>query len=132
MPALRGFALLLVFQLAGELVTHALGWLVPGPVAGLVLLFLALAWPALREPVEAAAQVLLGHLSLLFVPVGTGIVLHGGLLASHGLQLLGVLLASTLLGLAVTALLLRALLGRDGSPGEPAAAPATAGGAGDA
>ena len=47
---LRGLALLLVFQLAGEVLTHLLALPVPGPVVGMVLLLLAL---ELRLPKSA-------------------------------------------------------------------------------
>jgi holin-like protein len=42
---LRGLALLLLFQAAGEGLTHAFSLPFPGPVVGLVLLLPALAWP---------------------------------------------------------------------------------------
>jgi holin-like protein len=60
--------------------------------------------------IAAASDVLLGHLSLLFVPVGVGVVTHLDALAAHGLALAAVLLLSTWIGLAVTALVLRVLL----------------------
>jgi holin-like protein len=109
MSALRGLALLLLLQAAGEALTHALSLPVPGPVVGMVLLLVALQWPPLREPIAAAAQRLLEHLSLLFVPVGVGVITHLGLVAQHGLQLAGVIVLSTWLGLAATAWVLRAL-----------------------
>ena len=108
--ALRGLALLLLFQAAGELITHALALPFPGPVIGLVLLLPALRWAALREPIEAAAELLLAHLSLLFVPVGVGVITHLDLVSRYGLKLLVVIVLSTWIGMAVTALLLRALL----------------------
>ena len=74
----------------------------------LVLALLALRWG--RAPIAAASDVLLGHLSLLFVPVGVGVVTHLDALAAHGVALVAVLLVSTWVGLAVTALVLRALL----------------------
>ena len=39
---LRGLAVLLVFQLAGEVLTHLFALPLPGPVVGMVLLLLAL------------------------------------------------------------------------------------------
>ena len=109
-PALGGFALLLACQLAGELLARSLRLPLPGPVLGiaLVLALLALRWG--RAPIAAASDVLLGHLSLLFVPVGVGVVTHLDALAAHGLALSAVLLLSTWIGLAVTALVLRVLL----------------------
>jgi holin-like protein len=110
--ALRGLAVLLLLQAAGESLAHAFALPIPGPVLGLILLIPALQWPPLREPVGAAADFLLGHLSLLFVPVGVGVIVHLDLVARYGLQLLGVIVVSTWIGMAVTAAVLRAMLRR--------------------
>ena len=118
MIALRGLALLLLFQAAGELVVRVLALPFPGPVVGLVLLLAGLRASALRAPVQAAAELLLAHLSLLFVPVGVGVVTHLELVTRHGAQLAAVVVLSTWIGMAVTALLLRGLLGR-GAREEP-------------
>lgn len=108
MNALRGLAVLLLLQAAGEALGHALALPFPGPVIGLALLLPALQWPPLREPVQAVAELLLEHLSLLFVPVGVGVVTHLALLSRYGLQLVVVIVVSTWIGMAVTALVLRA------------------------
>jgi putative effector of murein hydrolase LrgA (UPF0299 family) len=110
MNALRGFAWLLVLQSAGELLAHALSLPFPGPVVGLVLLLAALNVEAVRTPVAACADFLLAHLSLLFVPVGVGVMTHLGLLGEYGGRLLLVIALSTWIGLAVSALVLRALM----------------------
>ena len=86
---------------------------VPGPVIGMALLFAALALrggpaPALRE----TCQNLLQHLSLLFVPAGVGVMLHFGRIGGEWLPLAASLVGSTLLAIAVTALVLRALMRR--------------------
>jgi len=112
MTALRGLALLLLFQAAGEALVLLLKLPFPGPVVGLVLLLAGLRWNAVRAPVQAAAELLLAHLSLLFVPVGVGVVTHLELVTRHGAQLAAVIVLSTWIGMAVTALLLRALLRR--------------------
>lgn len=113
MDALRGFTLLLLCQSAGEALARLAHWPVPGPVLGLVLLVGLLQWPAVRVPVEAAAQPLLGHLSLLFVPVGVGVIGHLGLVGQYGVQMLVALVLSTWVGLLVAAWVLRALLRRE-------------------
>ena len=107
---LTGLAWLLACQSAGELLARAVPIGLPGPVIGMLILMVALAWPPLREPVGAAADVLLAHLSLLFVPVGVGVMTHLGLVSQHGARLAVVLVLSTWIGMAVTALVLRALL----------------------
>ena len=101
MDALRGFTLLLLCQSAGEALARLAHWPLPGPVL------------AVRVPVEAAAQPLLGHLSLLFVPVGVGVIGHLGLVGQYGVQMLVALVLSTWVGLLVAAWVLRALLRRE-------------------
>ena len=74
---LRGWAVLLAFQLAGESLTRLAGWPVPGPVVGMALLLVVLeVAPAAAEGVGPVATGLLSHLSLLFVPAGVGVMLH--------------------------------------------------------
>jgi holin-like protein len=109
MTALRGFTVLLLCQTLGELAARGFGLPLPGPVLGMLLLLAALAWPALRAPVQAAAEALLAHLSLLFVPIGVGVVSHLGVLGHHAPAIAAALVVSTWIGLAVSALVLRAL-----------------------
>ncbi|OYU98324.1 MAG: CidA/LrgA family protein [Burkholderiales bacterium PBB5] len=123
---LHGLALLLLCQSAGEAVARGLlqglGLPLPGPVLGMLALVAVLAWqqrrPAVAQAVGSAADGLLAHLSLLFVPVGVGVMTHFALIARHGPRMAVALVLSTLLGLAVTAWVLRALL----PPPAPAAA----------
>ena len=100
--------LLLGCQLAGELLARSLGLPLPGPVLGMVLLFTLLllrgaAWhehaPARLQTLDQAADFLLRHLSLLFVPAGVGVMQHWGLLQAHLLPLLLTLVVSTLLAM---------------------------------
>jgi putative effector of murein hydrolase LrgA (UPF0299 family) len=73
----------------------------------MLLLFPALlVFPALQERIEDTANELLRHLSVLFVPAGVGIVVTASTGAGHWLALVLGLMVSTLLTLAVTALVL--------------------------
>lgn len=103
---------LLVCQLAGEVLSRALGLPVPGPVVGMVLLFVAL---LLRgrdapAPLGATADGLLNNLGLLFVPAGVGVVLHLPLLARDWAPLSLAVLAGTLAAIAATGRIAQALL----------------------
>lgn len=112
---------LLLFQLAGEVVARGLDLPVPGPVLGMLFLFLALAWRGdAGAELQKTSQGLLQHLSLLFVPAGTGIVVHLHRVADEWLPLLLSLLVSTAATLAVTALVMRLTLGRSRGQGEAA------------
>lgn len=104
---LVGFAWLLTLQTAGELIARGLSLPIPGPVVGLLLLLAALRSARVRESVGISADFLLAHLSLLFVPVAVGVMAYLPLLREYGLRLLLVLVVSTWIGVAVTALVLR-------------------------
>lgn len=109
MQGLRGLAWLLLLQSIGELLSRGLSLPFPGPVIGMMLLLVALRWPLVREPVAACADFLLAHLSLLFVPVGVGVMTHLSLVSQYGGRMLLVIVLSTLIGLAVTVLTLHLL-----------------------
>jgi putative effector of murein hydrolase LrgA (UPF0299 family) len=112
MNGLRGLAWLLALQSVGELLARGLSLPFPGPVIGMLLLLIALQAPSVREPVAVCAQFLLSHLSLLFVPVGVGVMTHLGLVSQYGVRMLVVVVLSTWMGLAVTVVVLRLLRGK--------------------
>lgn len=107
MGLISGLTLLLFFQLLGEIIARSLDWPIPGPVIGMVLLFIMLVMR--RGPgdtLQSSSQHLLQHLSLLFIPAGTGIMVHFDLVKDEWLPLLVALFVSTLLSLVVTALVM--------------------------
>lgn len=102
---LYAFAAMLSCQLAGEVFVRALALAVPGPVVGMILLAALMVLKApLPSELGDTADGLLQHLSLLFVPAGVGVVQHLDRLGSEGVRLLAVVVLSTAITLAVTAL----------------------------
>ena len=96
--------LLLCCQLVGELIVLASGLPLPGPVLGMVILFVGLlARGGVPDDLQALAGGLLRHLSLLFVPAGVGVMLHLALIADEWLAITLSLVLSTALTVAVTA-----------------------------
>ena len=110
MPVIGAFTLLLVYQTFGEVIVQLAGLPVPGPVIGMLGLFATLCYrgaaPAwLRDP----CQQLLSHLSLLFVPAGVGVMLHFQRIGAEWFAISLALVASTVITIGVTALVLEAL-----------------------
>ena len=110
MNGLCGLAWLLVFQSIGEVLSRGLSLPLPGPVLGLILLLGALYVRTVREPVAECASFMLAHLSLLFIPVGVGVMTHLALLGQYGGRMLFVVVLSTWIGLAVTVLVLHGFM----------------------
>jgi len=134
---LGAITLLLVCQLAGEAIQMATGVPVAGPVIGMALLFAGLVLrrrlrtgddgPETPAALDETAHGLLNHLSLLFVPAGVGVVLYLPLVADEWLAISVSLIASTLITIALTAVLMTWLArltgaagpGADGESGAP-------------
>lgn len=105
-----GLALLWSFAALGEALTRALYLPLPGPVAGMLLLWLALGVGAVRlHWLQGAADSLLSILGLLFVPATVGVINYFSAGAAWGLWLL-VMTAGLLLGAGTAGLLANRLL----------------------
>jgi holin-like protein len=109
---IASLSLILLCQLAGEVLVRAVGLPMPGPVVGLLFLLLLLlardrfavlaCGPLQGDGVEHASRGLLANLSLLFVPAGVGVVQKLDLVAAHGIAILAVLAISVVVTLLVT------------------------------
>jgi len=96
---------ILALQLTGEALQKYFNLTIPGPVIGLMLMLLALmmtnlkifniATP-LRINIINTSEKLLSYLSLLFVPIGVGVIMHLQLLEMQLLRILVVILAGTM------------------------------------
>lgn len=116
---LRFVTVLLACQLAGEAVVRTTGVPVPGPVLGMVLLFAGLLVKgSVPDGLQQTATGVLGHLSLLFVPAGVGVMAHLSLLEAEWDALLAALIGSTVATIAVTALVMKAFQCFGKQPGE--------------
>jgi holin-like protein len=104
MKFLNGITLLLAYQLVGEVAVRLIGLPVPGPVLGMLMLFITLLIRGYApESVSSASSALLSHLSLLFVPAGVGMMVHFDRIASEWMPITLVLFFSTLITMVATA-----------------------------
>lgn len=114
--------LLLVCQLIGESLAVVLAIPLPGPLIGMAVLFVivfaadALGARGVVDGTTEAADALLRHLSLLFVPAGVGVVLHLALIREEWLSITLALVGSAVLTTLVTGWVMQRL-----GPAEPPA-----------
>jgi putative effector of murein hydrolase LrgA (UPF0299 family) len=105
---LEMLAILLIFQLIGELTVVALELPLPGPVIGMALLFVGLIiYGHVPQQLGDVSRGLLDQLSLLFVPAGVGVMTHLNLLGQQWLPLSASLIISTIVTLALTGWLMQ-------------------------
>ena len=110
---IKGLSILLLFQCAGELIRHYTQVVLPGPVIGMFLLFIALCLRGrVSSSLQKASQNLIGMMTLLFVPATTGLFFLSSQIMSQWLAISVALVAGTILSLIFNALLMRKLVGR--------------------
>ena len=105
---------ILVLQLIGEVLQKYFDLAIPGPVIGLMLMLLTLMMTnskklnvlaSLRTEIINTSEKLLRYLSLLFVPIGVGVVMHLQLLEMQLLRLLLVIVLGTMSTMIFTSLI---------------------------
>ena len=113
---IAAFAGIFLCQLVGELLARAFNLPLPGPVLGMGLLFAVLLIRggrtthkgsrshAIPVSLAAAADGLLGNLSLLFVPAAVGVMRYFDLLRANAVTIGVAVALSTIVAMAATAL----------------------------
>ena len=106
-------------QLIGELFVTATGLPVPGPVVGMVVLFVGLLVKgSMPEDLGRIGDALIQKLSLLFIPAGVGVMLHVKLIGRDWLPISAALVLSTVLTIALTAVMMAWLKPKNGTEAE--------------
>lgn len=96
------FLLWAVYQVSTYIVS-LIEFPLPASVLGMILLYLLLRIGIVKlQYVEVAASFLLKHLSLFFVPFAVGLMNYGGLIKASGIQLILMIIGSTIIGLLIT------------------------------
>jgi holin-like protein len=112
---LRSIFVIFFFQLLGEFLKKFFEMRIPGPVIGLILLLITLiflkkfkktAIVNLKADVINTSNYILSYLSLLFVPIGVGVVMHLSYLENNLFRVLIIVFISTILTIGGTAFLM--------------------------
>jgi holin-like protein len=107
---LAGLALLVFLNHLGEWLVHVLRAPVPGSVVGMLLLTVLLETKVVPiEPVRPAAELLVRHLALLYVPAGVAVMMYVSVMRHDLAAITGAGLASLLAVLAVVGLVVQRL-----------------------
>ena len=87
---------------------RAVHGVIPGPVIGMMLLFAFLVWRKHIAPsIAMAADSLLAHLAIFFIPAAVGVMLYVGTLIEAGAAWLLAIILSTVGAMTVTALIMK-------------------------
>ena len=107
---IQGLAWLLLFQGLGELISRGFGWIVPGPVVGMVLLFLYLSVMPTPKSMQVVSETLIKNLGVMFLPPAAGLYFLPPEVTSQWPALVGALVIGTAISLTICALVLKWLV----------------------
>lgn len=104
MKYLKQLMIILTAYFLGMILQVALKLPIPGTVLGLILLFFAL-WTGIVkvEMIDDICEVLISHMSFLFVPAGVGLMTSFGVLKGKWVPFLTIIIISTVVVWIVTA-----------------------------
>ncbi len=120
-----GLAILVGFEMMGEVVSHLTPVKAPGAVIGMVLLTAVLVLRDARaksqdqdtqEPtaLDRVADAMIGNMGLMFIPAGVGIVAQLGLVNANAVALTTAVIVSTVAGLVATGAVFVRVMGSQG------------------
>lgn len=110
---LRGLSRLVLCQLLGTVLNVLLLPMLPGPIIGMLLLFVFLVVRGeVGEPLSVASSSLLKYLPLILVPPAVGVMAYASDIAADFWAVVGALVLSLLVSLAFAGWLMQKLIER--------------------
>ena len=110
---LRGLTILVLFQLLGTALNVLILPILPGPIIGLVLLFVFLAVSGkVAAPIEESASGLLRYLPVLLLPPAVGVIVHFNDIISDFWAIAGALFLSVVVSIIFAGWLMQVLINR--------------------
>lgn len=109
-----GLVQILLWQGLGELVSHFVLPIIPGPVLGLIFLLVFLIIKgSVNSSLALVSDAFSQHLGVLFVPAAVGVIMFLPQLKANAMAIGLALVVSVVLTISVTALVLRFLAKKD-------------------
>ena len=115
---LRSLFIIFFYQLLGEAIQKIFEINIPGPVIGLILLLLSfiffskkLTWSKkIIKEISVTSNQIISYLSLLFVPIGVGVVMHIDYLGDNLFKIFSIIIIGTLATLVFTAFVMEKII----------------------
>jgi holin-like protein len=115
---LKSLFIIFFFQLLGEAIQKFFEINMPGPVIGLILLLLvfiffiksAPPFRKIKKEISETSHQIINYLSLLFVPIGVGVVMHINYLGDNLFKILAIIIIGTLSTLVFVAYVMEKII----------------------
>ena len=115
---LKSLFIIFFYQLLGEAIQKIFEINIPGPVIGLILLLLSFIIFSKKlthskkiiKEISVTSNQIINYLSLLFVPIGVGVVMHVNYLGDNLFKIFSIIIIATLATLVFTAFVMEKII----------------------
>ena len=115
---LKSLFIIFFYQLSGEAIQKIFEINIPGPVIGLILLLLSFIIFSKKltqskkiiKEISVTSNQIINYLSLLFVPIGVGVVMHIDYLGDNLFKIFSIIIIGTLATLVFTAFVMEKII----------------------
>ena len=115
---LKSLFIIFFYQLLGEAIQKIFEINIPGPVIGLILLLLSFIIFSKKfthskkiiKEISVTSNQIINYLSLLFVPIGVGVVMHIDYLGDNLFKIFSIIIIGTLATLVFTAFVMEKII----------------------
>jgi len=115
---LKSLFIIFFYQLLGEAIQKFFEINIPGPVIGLILLLLTFIFFSKKftqskkiiKEISTISHQIINYLSLLFVPIGVGVVMHINYLGDNLFTIFSIIIIGTLATLVFTAFVMEKII----------------------
>ena len=115
---LRSLFIIFCYQLLGEAIQKIFEINIPGPVIGLILLLFSFIIFSKKltqskriiKEISVTSNHIINYLSLLFVPIGVGVVMHINYLGDNLFKIFSIIIIGTLTTLVFTAFVMERII----------------------
>lgn len=106
MKMIKGIFIILLFYFLGQGISYLIDGFVPGSIIGMILLFLSLYFKAISpDNVKDVANAFTRNMAVFFIPAGAGLLGSYGIISKFWMSILIVCSVSTVLVIAVVAVI---------------------------
>lgn len=105
MKMIKGIFIILLFYFLGQGISYLIAGFIPGNIIGMILLFLSLYFKIITpDKVREVANAFTKNMAIFFIPAGAGLLGSYGLISKFWMSILIVCSISTILVIAVVAI----------------------------
>lgn len=103
---MQGLIILFAYQCLGQFIQDSLFTMLPGPLIGMLLLFISMSvFPQLYFKLIATTKVIFKHIMLIYIVYGVGLMNYADVIINNGRGIVAIISLASILTITLTGLI---------------------------